>query len=440
LSPFGRFRDTLSHAWNAFTNLENRYIPANLGASYSHRPDRTRLRLSNERSIISAIYTRISIDVASIDMRHVRVDDEHQYLEEIKSGLNECLTLEANLDQEARDFRQDIVLSLFDEGDIAIVPVDTTINPALSGSFDIKTLRIGRIVQWYPKHVRVELYNDDIGRREEVTLEKSYVGIVHNPLYTMMNEQNSTLQRLIRKLNLLDAVDEAASSGKLDLIIQLPYTIRSEARRQQAEQRRKDIEFQLTNGKYGIAYADGTEKVIQLNRPAENQLLAEVEYLTKMLYGQLGITEEVMNGTADEKTMLNYINRTVEPILGAITGAMKRSFLTKTGRSQGQSIMYFRDPFKLVPLEQIAEIADKFARNEITSANDIRPALGLKPSKDPKANELRNSNMPQPEVVAEDPNAGMGLNDDQSAKAFGDLEAQLDSMMAEFGVTADVGS
>ena len=433
MKPFARVGARLKHAWNAFTNLENRNPPPSLGASYANRPDRTRLRLSNERSIISAIYNRISMDVASIDIRHVRVDDEMQYVEDIKSGLNECLKVEANIDQAARDFRQDIVLSLFDEGDIAIVPVDTSINPAVSGSFDIQTLRIGRIRQWWPKHVRVEVYNDDIGRYEEVVLEKSFVAIVHNPLFTMMNEPNSTLQRLIRKLNLLDAVDEAASSGKLDLIIQLPYTIRSDARRQQAEQRRKDIEFQLTNGKYGIAYADGTEKIIQLNRPAENQLLAEVEYLTKMLYGQMGITEEVMNGTADEKTMLNYINRTVEPILASIAEAMRRSFLTKTGRSQGQWIMYFRDPFKLVPLEQIAEIADKFARNEITTANDIRPALGLKPSKDPKANELRNSNMPQPDVVQ--PEAGMGgeLNDDATAQGFAELEAMLDSILVSAG-------
>lgn len=432
MSALGRVGSYFKHAWNAFTNYENRVPAANLGASYSNRPDRTRFRVSNERSIIAAIYTRISMDVASIDIRHVRVDDEMQYQEEINSGLNECLKVEANIDQGARDFRQDIVLSLFDEGDIAIVPVDTTINPAISGSYDIKTLRVGKIVQWYPKHVRVEVYNDDIGRREEVVLEKSFVAIVHNPLYTMMNEPNSTLQRLIRKLNLLDAVDEAASSGKLDLIIQLPYTIRSDARRQQAEQRRKDIEYQLTNGKYGIAYADGTEKIIQLNRPAENQLLAEVEYLTKMLYGQMGITEEVMNGTADEKTMLNYVNRTIEPILGAIAEAMRRTFLTKTGRSQGQWIMYFRDPFKLVPLEQIAEIADKFSRNEITTANDIRPVLGLKPSKDPKANELRNSNMPQPEPVVE-AQPGSELNDDELAQSFAEMNRQLDEMLAGVG-------
>jgi hypothetical protein len=396
----------LKHAWNAFTNQDSEFglrSYTELGASYGARPDRVRLYFSNERSIVSSVYTRLSIDVASVDIRHVRLDDEKRYTEDIDSGLNYCLTSEANIDQAARAFRQDIAMTLFDKGVAAIVPVDTTVNPQTSGSFDIKTLRVGDIVEWYPEHVRVSLYRQSLGRRQEVILEKKVVAIVENPLFAVMNEPNSTLQRLIRKLNLLDVVDEASSSGKLDLIIQLPYIIKSEARRAQAEQRRKDIEFQLKGSQYGIAYTDGTEKITQLNRPAENNLLKQVEYLTNMLYGQLGLTEEVMNGTADEKAMLNYNNRTVEPVLAAITEAMKRTFLTKTARSQNQSIMYFRDPFKLVPISEIAEIADKFTRNEIVSSNEIRSAIGMKPSKDPKADELRNSNMPLPEPAPSEP-------------------------------------
>lgn len=368
-----------------------------MGVAYGGRPDRVRLTISNERSIISSIYTRLGIDIASVDIRHVRLDDDGRYLEDIKSGLQECLTVEANLDQAARAFRQDIAMTLFDRGVAAIVPVDTTVDPTQSGSFDIKTLRVGWITQWYPSHVRVDVYNQRTGRREEVTLEKRFVAIVENPLYAVMNEPNSTLQRLIRKLNLLDAADEQSSSGKLDMIIQLPYVIKSDARRLAAEQRRKDIEFQLKGSKYGIAYTDGTEKITQLNRPAENNLLTQIQYLTEKLYSELGLTPEVMNGTADEKAMLNYNNRTIEPIVAAIIEAMRRTFLTKTARSQNQSVMGFRDPFKFVPVTDIAEIADKFARNEITSANEIRTAIGFKPSKDPKADELRNSNMPQPE-------------------------------------------
>lgn len=397
----------LKHAWNAFVDERvddrMRAWSGDFGTSYSSRPDRVRLHVSNERSIISSILTRISIDVASIEIRHVRLDEQKRYLEDVESGLNECLTVEANLDQAARHLRQDIAMTLFDYGTAAIVPVDTTLDPNVSGGFDIKTLRVGKIVAWYPKHVRVELYNEVRGERQEVTLEKKFVAIVENPLYAVMNEPNSTLQRLIRKLNLLDSVDEAASSGKLDLIIQLPYVIKSEQRRQQAEQRRKDIEFQLKGSTYGIAYTDGTEKITQLNRPAENNLLKQVEYLMGMLYGQLGLTAEIMNGTADEATMLNYNNRTLEPIVAAIVEAMRRSFLTKTARSQKQSIMYFRDPFKLVPITDIAEIADKFTRNEIMAANEIRQAIGMKPSKDPKADELRNSNMPEVEPKAEVP-------------------------------------
>jgi hypothetical protein len=378
------------------------------------------MTFSNERSIISSIYTRLGIDVAAVDIRHVRMDDNQRYLEDVDSGLNNCLTLEANLDQAARAFRQDIAMTLFDRGVAALVPVDTTINPSTSGSFDIKTLRVGEIVAWYPRHVRVNVYNEAIGRREEVTLEKKFVAIVENPLYAVMNEPNSTLQRLIRKLNLLDAVDEASSSGKLDLIIQLPYVIKSEARRKQAEQRRKDIEFQLKGSQYGIAYTDGTEKVTQLNRAAENNLLTQIEYLMKMLYAQLGLTEEVMNGTADEKAMLNYNNRTIRPILDAIVESMRRTFLTKTARSQKQTVLYFSDPFKLVPIGDIAEIADKFTRNEILSANEVRSVIGIKPSSDPKADELRNSNMPAPsETVAPQSNleGGDGQNGRQQQEA-----------------------
>ena len=394
----------LKHAWNAFTNQDPdaRFRSYGTGIGYGGRPDRVRLTISNERSIISSIYTRLSVDVASVDIRHVRLDEKGRYLEDVDSGLNNCLTVEANLDQAARAFRQDIAMTLFDKGVAAIVPVDTSINPITSGGFDIKTMRVGEIVAWYPRHVKVRLYNDNegVGQREEITLEKKFVAIVENPFYAVMNEPNSTLQRLIRKLNLLDTVDEASSSGKLDLIIQLPYVIKSDARRQQAEQRMKDIEFQLKSNKYGIAYTDGTEKVTQLNRPAENTLLKQVEYLIAMLYSQLGLTEAIMNGTADEKTMLNYNNRTIEPIVSAVIEAMRRSFLTKTARSQRQSIAFFRDPFKLVPINDIAEIADKFTRNEILSSNEFRSFLGIKPSSDPKADELRNSNMPPPSEVA----------------------------------------
>lgn len=338
--------------------------------------------------------TRVSIDVSSVDIRHVRTDDQRRYLEDIDSGLNNCLTLEANIDQAARQFRIDLMMSLCDSGVVAVVPVDTSISPTKSGGYDILTLRVGEVVAWYPYHVRVKLFNEAKGVREEIVLEKKFVAIVENPLYTVMNEPNSTLQRLIRKLNLLDGADEQVASGKLDLIIQLPYVIKSEARRQQAEQRRKDIEFQLKGSQYGIAYTDGTEKITQLNRPAENNLLVQIEYLTKLLYSQLGLTEEVMNGTADEKAMINYFNRTVEPFLTAIVEAMRRSFLTKTARSQRQTVMFFRDPFRLMPISEIAEIADKFTRNEIATSNEIRQAIGWIPSKDPKADQLVNANMP----------------------------------------------
>lgn len=394
-----RFGQRLQHAWNVFSNQNggDRLVPRSeyYGAAYSVRPDRVRFRLSNERSIVSAVYTRLGIDVAGIEMRHVRTNDEGQYLEDMPSGLNECLTVQANIDQAATAFRQDVAMTLFDKGVAVIVPIDTSISPLESGGYDILTLRVGEVVTWYPQHVRVSIYNENKGLREELTLHKSTVAIVENPLYSVMNEPNSTLQRLIHKLNLLDAIDEQSASGKLDLIIQLPYVIKSEARRQQAEQRRKDIEFQLKGSQYGIAYTDGTERITQLNRPATNNLMDQIQFLTTMLFGQLGLTNEVMNGTADEKTTLNYWNRTVEPVLTAIVEGMRRSFLTKTARTQNQSILYFRDPFKLVPVEQIAEIADKFTRNEILAANEMRAIVGRKPSKDPKADKLINSNMPQ---------------------------------------------
>jgi hypothetical protein len=392
-----RFGTTLKHAWNVFSNSsqEKRRVFSQYGdPNFGGRPDRVRLRIPNERSIISSIYTRLSIDVASVDMRHVRTDDQKRYVEDIDSGLNNCLTLEANIDQAARAFRQDIAMTLFDNGVAALVPVDTSISPEQSGGYDILTLRVGEIVTWYPSHVRVSVYNEVRGKREEIIIQKKAIAIVENPLYAVMNEPNSTLQRLLHKLNLLDAIDEQSASGKLDLIIQLPYVIKSEARRQQAEQRRADIEFQLKGSQYGIAYTDGTEKITQLNRPAENNLMAQVEYLVQMLYGQLGLTEEIMNGTADEKAMLNYWNRSIEPILSAIVEAMRRNFLTKTARTQKQTVLFFRDPFRLVPIENIAEIADKFTRNEIMTSNEMRQVVGMAPHSDPKADQLVNSNMP----------------------------------------------
>lgn len=390
--------DRIKKAWNAFRFNDNERpdVSVNVGPSSGFKPDRSRLLFYNERSIISAIYTRIAIDVASIELKHIRVDQFGRYAEDVDSALNRCLNLEANLDQGPRAFRQDIAMTLFDKGVAAIVPVDTVEDPTNNIDFDIYTLRVGEITAWYPKHVRVNLYNEEKGVRQEITLEKRYVAIVENPLYSVMNEPNSTLQRLIKKLQLLDVVDEQSSSGKLDIIIQLPYVIKNEARKAQAEERRKDIEFQLKGSQYGIAYTDGTEKITQLNRPAENNLLTQVQYLLTMLYGQLGITEEIMNGTADEKAMLNYFNRTIEPIITSIVEAMQRSFLSNEGTQKDQRIKYFRDPFKLVPVTQIAEIADKFSRNEIFTANEIRGFIGVAPAKDPKADKLVNSNMPQP--------------------------------------------
>lgn len=389
------FGSRLKHAWNAFTgNVRMNY--RDLGMSYSYRADRPRMSRGNERSIVTSVYNRIALDVAALNVQHVRLDENGRFLSVIDDGLNNCLTLEANVDQTARSFVQDVVISMFDEGSVAIVPVDTTTDPNVSGSYDIQSLRVGQILDWYPQYIRTRVYNEQTGRKEDIVVPKSAVAIIENPLYAVINEPNSTMQRLIRKLNLLDVIDEQSGSGKLDLIIQLPYVIKTEARRQQAENRRKDIENQLSGSKYGIAYTDGTEHITQLNRSVNNNLMSQIEYLTSMLYSQLGITQSILDGTADEKTMLNYNNRTIEPIISAIVDEMKRKFLTKTARSQHQSISFFRDPFKLVPVNEIAEIADKFTRNEIMTSNEIRQVVGMKPSDDPRADELRNKNLSEP--------------------------------------------
>lgn len=394
--------DQVKKAWNAFKSSDDvRTIVHQAGPGSSRSPQRTHVGYVNERSTIASIYTRVGIDVAGVPMRHIKVDDNDLYADDISSSLNMCFQLEPNIDQGPRAFRQDIVSTLFDDGVAAIVPVDTAVNPA-NGQFDVYSMRVGKVVQWYPKHVMVRLYNEATGRREDILLEKRFVAIVQNPLYDVVNEYNSTLQRLLRKLHLLDVLDERVGSGKLDLIIQLPYVIKTEAKKLQAEKRRDEIEYQLSGSQYGIAYADGTEKITQLNRPVENNLLKQVEYLTNLLYTQLGLTEDVMNGTADEKTMLNYFNRTVEPILDAVIEAFQRAFLGVLGTQRHERVRYFRDPFKLVPISEIAVIADKFSRNEILSANEIRAFIGVKPSKDPKADELRNSNMPEPEQPEED--------------------------------------
>lgn len=386
-------RSRVKRAWNVFMNKDPSREYKDTGMSFYYRPDRPRFTRGNEQSIVTSVYNRIALDVASVAIRHVRLDENGRYLGDINSGLNSCLTLEANVDQTARAFVQDAVMSMFDEGCVALVPVDTDVDPEATDSYKIESIRTGKIIEWKPRHVRVRLYNDRTGMKEEVLFRKEEVAIIENPLYAVINEPNSTMQRLIRKLNLLDVVDEQSSSGKLDLIIQLPYVIKTEARRQQAENRRKDIENQLAGSKYGIAYTDGTERITQLNRSVENNLLKQVEYLTSMLYSQLGITQAILDGTADEKTMLNYNNRTIEPILSAIVDEMKRKFLTQIARSQKQSIMFFRDPFRLVPVNELAEIADKFTRNEIMTSNEIRQVIGMKPSKDPRADELRNKNL-----------------------------------------------
>ena len=395
LSINSRFKN----AWNAFLNKNPTIRNNEYYAGSYYRPDRVRLTRGNERSIVTSIFNRIALDIASLDICHCRLDDNDRFKEVINSGLNNCLTLEANIDQTSRAFYQDLVLSMFDEGCVAVVPVDTTSDPAESGSTDIITMRTGKIITWYPDSVTVELYNDRTGKKEQITRPKSTIAIIENPLYSIMNEPNSTLQRLIRKLVLLDSIDEQSGSGKLDLIIQLPYIVKSEARRLQAEQRRQDIEKQLSGSKYGIAYTDGTEKITQLNRPVENNLMKQIEYLTSMLHGQLGITQAIMDGTADEKTMNNYYSRTIEPIASIIVDEFKRKFLTKTARTQKQSILFFRDPFKLVPVSQMGDMADKFTRNEILSSNEVRQIIGRKPSDDPRADQLRNSNINQSNEV-----------------------------------------
>ena len=389
------FGSRLKHAWNAFRNRDP--TTYNYGESYHYRPDRPRLTRGNERSIVTSIFNRIALDVSNVEIKHCRLDKNGRFIEEIDSGLNNCLNLEANLDQTGQAFIQDVVISMFDEGCIAVVPTETSLDPKVTKSYDIFSMRTGKIVEWYPDKVKVRLYNDRTGKKEDLVFPKFMVGIIENPLYAVINEPNSTMQRLVRKLALLDVTDEQTASGKLDLIIQLPYVIKTKARRDQAEDRRKEIEEQLANSKYGIAYTDGTERITQLNRSVENNLMKQVEYLTSMLFSQLGITQSILDGTADEKTMLNYMNRTVEPIVSAITNELKRKFLTKTARSQLQSISYFRDPFKLVPVNDIAEIADKFTRNEILTSNEIRQIIGMRPSSDPKADMLINSNINQSE-------------------------------------------
>lgn len=435
-----KLTDRLVHAWNAFMNKDP---TINVGPSAYRRPDRVRLTRGNERSIVTAIFNRIAMDVAAIDIKHVRLDDDGRYIEDIKSNLNECLTLESNLDQTARAFKQDAVLSMFDDGLVAIVPVDTTENIFVTGSFDISTIRTGKVVEWFPAFVKVNVYNEKTGKRQDVLLPKRSVALIENPLYPITNEPNSVLQRLIRKLNLLDAIDEQSGSGKLDLIIQLPYVVKSDARRKQAEERRQAIEDQLSGSKYGIAYTDGTEKITQLNRAVENNLLNQIEYLTSMLYSQLGVTQEILNGTADEKAMLNYFNRTIEPIVSAMVDEMKRKFLTKKARTQNQSIVFFRDPFKLVPVGELAEIADKFTRNEIMTSNEIRQVAGMKPSSDPKADQLVNSNISQPngameEAPVEVPEeaAQDGMSEEEylnHMKVLDNLDAQLDALESKAG-------
>lgn len=400
------FGSRLKHAYNAFMNKDpTRYNTyQNVGAGYSYRPDRIRLSRGNERSIITSVYNRIALDVAAIDIRHCTLDENERFLAVKDSGLNNCLSLEANIDQTGRAFIQDVVMSMFDEGSVALVPVDTNFDPDITKGFDVLTMRTGKIIEWYPAHVKVRLYNDRTGEKQDIVLPKKRVGIIENPFFAVMNEHNSTMQRLIRKLSLLDIVDEQSSAGKLDLIIQLPYVVKTEAKRQIAEKRKKDLEMQLANSKYGIAYTDGTEKITQLNRPVENNLMKQIEYLTNLLFSQLGITQEILDGTANEQTMLNYHNRCVEPIVSAIANELKRKFLTKTARTQLQTIMFFRDPFRLVPVNNIAEIADKFTRNEIMTSNEIRQVIGMKPSNDPKADQLVNSNISQPtEGVPVDP-------------------------------------
>ena len=430
----------LKKAWNAFTNRDPTPNYFNVGQSYSYRPDRIRLSRGNERSIVTSIFNRIAIDVSCIEIRHCKLDDDGRYDSDIKSGLNECLSLEANIDQTSRSFIQDVVMSMLDEGCVAIVPVDASDNILRTNSYDIYSMRTGKILEWKPAHVLVRVYNDRTGNKEDILMPKSKVAIIENPLYSIINEPNSTLQRLMRKLSLLDVTDEQTASGKLDLIIQLPYLIKTDARREQADKRRKDIEMQLSGSKYGIAYTDGTEKITQLNRPIENNLMTQVEYLTNQLFAQLGITQAILDGTADEKTMLNYYSRSIEPITSAITIEMKRKFLTKTARTQNQSIEAFRDPFKLVPINNIAEIADKFTRNEILTSNEIRQIIGFKPSSEPKADQLLNSNLNHPEMntdmAYEDSRAQQtGMTEEEYMRhmqVLDDIDRSIDELESQF--------
>lgn len=388
-------KNRIKNAWDAFTSRDPTWIPSNYGPADYDRPDRPVLKRGNDRTIVNSIYNRMAVDVAATRIVHAKIDENDRFIETVDSNLNECLTVEANIDQTGRQFIQDICMSMFDEGYIAIVPVVTTINPDKSESFgrDIDVMRRGQILEWHPKHIKVRVYNQNTGKKEDLILSKETVAIVENPLYAIMNSPNSTLQRLIHKLALLDKMDNDTASDKLNLIIQLPYVVKTKLRKEQATERVEAIENQLAKGKHGIAYADATEKITQLNRPIENNLLSQIEYLTKQLYGQLGITQEIMEGTADEKTMLNYYNRTIEPILAALTDEMKRKFLSKTARTQKQTILFFRDPFRLVPINDIAEIADKFTRNEIMTANEIRQVVGMRPSNNPNADDLRNRNI-----------------------------------------------
>ena len=397
------FGERLRHAWNAFNgNQQIQY--RDIGSLYSYRPDRVRLSCRNERSIVTSVYNRIAMDIAAIKIRHVYTDDDGNFVSFINSGLDNCLSFEANIDESGRSFIQDVVLSMLDEGVVAIVPIDTDIDPDITKGYDVLSMRTGQIIDWYPRHVRVRVYDDRTGQKRDVLMAKSNVAIVENPLYSVVNEPNSTMQRLIRKLVLLDAIDEQSGSGKLDLIIQLPYVVKTQARREQAEERRKEIENQLTGSKYGIAYTDGTEHITQLNRPVENNLMKQIEYLTSMLYSQLGINQSVLDGTADDKAMTNYYARTCEPIVSAIVDSLKRTFLSKTARTRKQSIMYFRDPFSLVPLSELSELADKLTRNEIMSSNEIRQKIGLKPSNDPDADKLKNKNISHPDDSGGDNN------------------------------------
>lgn len=391
--PDNSFTSRLKHAWNAFFNKDPTVVYRDIGSGYSYRPDLPRLTRGHERSIITAVYNRIAADVAQVKINHVRLDENNRYMETIPSGMNECLTVSANIDQSGRAFIQDVVLSMLDEGCVAVIPVDTTFDPKKTGAFDIQSMRTGKILEWYPEHIKVRAYNEKTGQKEDIFVPKKITAVIENPFYAVMNEPSSTFQRLIRKLNLLDVIDEQSGSGKLNMIIQLPYIIKTEARRQQAENRRKDLEDQLANSKYGIAYTDGTEKVTQINRGVENNLMGQIEYLTSMLYGQLGVSQAILDGTADEKELVNYNNRIIEPILSAICDEMTRKFLTKTARTQKQTIMFFKDPFRLLPANSVAEIADKFTRNEIMTSNEVRQVIGMRPSDNPRADELRNANI-----------------------------------------------